>query len=99
MTATEKLIQTIRQYCSKVQIGPEQINSNGIKYRYDVVECDFKNTPIWLKRLFENAAEENGGRTKTSFYYQSKYSFNFSRSPFKGRPDGKIGFSERIILP
>lgn len=97
MTNTEKLIQEITKN-SNVEYGVVSTTTDGEKYRY--VRYRYKNpiSPSWLVMLFNKAAEENGKKYGTQFFYKD-YSFHYDRHPLKNMPNGSMGFKVLEILP
>ena len=97
MTNTDKLIQEITKN-SNVEYGVVSTTTDGEKYRY--VRYRYKNpiSPNWLVMLYEKAAEENGKKYGTQFFYKD-YSFYYDRHPLKNMPNGSMGFKVLEILP
>jgi hypothetical protein len=94
--ATQKLISELAKH-SITKVGNVCTAKDGQLYRYDKTELKYNNAAYWLVQLFNKAAEENGAKHQKQFF-AGNYSFAFDRAKFKGQPDGKIGYTELILL-
>jgi hypothetical protein len=93
---TVKLIKVLESAII-IKKGDLSVNEDGEKYRYDFYDNKYKNTPYWLALIFSKAAKA-AGKEYSNQFYDGLYSFHFDRSPYKGRPDGKITFSKLVIV-
>jgi hypothetical protein len=94
--ATQKLISELLKH-STIETGSICKNKDGELYRHDHVVLKYPNAAYWLILLFNKAAEENGEKHGRHFF-AGNYSVHFDRSKFKCQKDGKISYSELIIL-
>ncbi len=96
MNTADILIKNIKKYGTTVK-GKVSVGKDGVKYRYDKTELNYKTSPYWLQIMFEAAAKENAKQYATQFYYKD-YSFYFDRSVFKSGQSGKMSFTELILI-
>lgn len=94
-------VNTLRELVTKystVTLSEVMVNADGERYQFKHTVLNYKHTPLFLKKAFENAATEVTGKWYITSFGIGNDFYSFDRAIFKGSNNGKIRISELIIL-